>query len=1008
MNAIKSPVAAAVLLCSLLPLHAESVEGGPEAYKRLKFRSIGPAIGGRVCRACGVPGQSQVYYAATAAGGLWKTVDGGWNWKPIMDEVGVSSVGSIAISPSDPNVIYVGSGEANIRGNVERGQGIFKSTDAGKTWTHTWKQEAQIGSMVVHPTNPDIAYAAVLGKIYGPSPERGIYRTKDGGNTWQRILFRNDDTGASDLAMDPNNPRLLFAGLWQTRRFPWNFTSGGPGSGLYYSKDGGDSWTQLLSPPQDNHPNADKEASPGTKYAEGLPEGIWGKIGIAIAPSDSHRVYALIEAEKGGLFRSDDGGVKWSRVNSNRILQQRAWYYSTLTVHPRNADVVFFPQVPLLKTIDGGKTLSKIKGTHHGDHHDLWIDPKNPERMIDSNDGGVDISVDGGNTWTAPPLPIGQIYHVSADNRKPYHLACSFQDIGTLMGPSHDLNGSENGLSSWHSVGGGEAGHIAIDPVDPNIVYAGEYGGYISRYDHRTRQATPISIYPFNPSGHGAEILRYRFQWTAPILISPHDHQTVYHAANVLFKTTSAGRQWEKISEDLTRNDRTKQLWSGGPITGDNTGVEVYGTIFALSESPKQKGLIWAGTDDGKIHITRNGGKDWNDVTRALQAAGAPEWGTITCIESSPFDSATAFLVMDAHRLDDPRPLLFMTSDFGNTWKSIVGDLKDSGFLQVIREDPKNKNLLFLGSETGLFLSRDAGNSWTRLKLNFPRVRVTDLLVKDDDLVVATNGRSLWILDDLTALRIPEKQWRDNPLHLFPPQEAYRYRRSGRSRPDHPMASGKNPDKGVAITYYIKKRPEKELFLEIVDSQGKVVRKLTSKKDEPETSDLDSPEEGYKSPVLPTSPGLHRISWDLLAEGAEKIRGSKLDMGDPKPGPFVLPGEYKVRLSSAGNQSTARLIVRLDSRVSVQEQNANTGTRDPKSVLITPENLTNHFQFVISLRDDISAITRTVNYLRSVRKQVSDRVNLLGEEKKSRLHSFTKNLLEKLETLEEELHNPKA
>ncbi len=534
----------------------EPNKGGPPEFKRLKFRSIGPAAGGRVCRAAGVPGDPLTFYAATAASGLWKSSDGGIHWKPIFDDQPTSTLGALAIAPSDPNVIYAGSGEANIRGNIEVGNGIYKSTDAGKTWKHVWKQEGQIGTLIVHPANADIAYAAVLGHAFGPNPERGVYRTIDGGKNWQRVLSRDADIGASDVCFDPSNPKVLFAGLWQARRRPWELMSGGTGSGLYTSRDGGDTWTQLLPEPEPDSVFFGKDAPAGKKYVKGLPEGMWGKVGVAVAPSDARRVYALIEADKGGLFRSDDGGETWKLVSDNRAIRQRAFYYTTLTVDPRNPDVIWCPQVPLLKSIDGGKTFQRVKGPHHGDHHDIWIDPKDPRRIINSNDGGVDISTNGGETWFAPPMPWGQFYHISVDNRLPYHVAGTMQDIGTGSGPSNSLAKAGIAPSDWHPVGGGETGFTASDPTDPDIVYAGEYGGYISRYDHRTRQARNVGVYPFNPSGHDPANLKYRFQWTAPILISPHDHRVVYHAANVLFKTSDAGRHWTPISQDLTRNDQ--------------------------------------------------------------------------------------------------------------------------------------------------------------------------------------------------------------------------------------------------------------------------------------------------------------------------------------------------------------------------------------------------------------------------------------------------------------------
>jgi photosystem II stability/assembly factor-like uncharacterized protein len=978
-------------------------KGGPPEFKGLKFRNIGPAAGGRVSRACGVPGDPLTWYAATAAGGVWKSSDGGAHWKSAFDEQPVSSIGSIAVAPSDPNVIYVGSGEANIRGNVEPGNGIYKSTDAGKTWKHVWQQVGQIGTMIVHPTNPDVAYAAVLGHAFGPNEERGVYRTTDGGKTWQRMLFKDKDTGASDVCFDPSNPRVLFAGLWQARRRPWELTSGGPGSGLYTSRDGGDSWTQLVPPPKPESPEAAKDEPPGRKRCAGLPEGIWGKIGVAVAPSDPKRVYALIEAEKGGLFRSDDGGDTWRLANDHRALRQRAWYYSCLTVDPRNADVVWFPQVPLLKTIDGGKSLLRVKGAHHGDHHDVWIDPKDPKRMIDSNDGGVDLSFNGGQSWYAPPLPIAQFYHVNVDTRTPYRVMGNMQDLGTASGPSNTLSIAGIRLADWFPVGGGETGFAVPDPADPDVVYADEYGGFLSRYDHRTRQAQSIGIYPFDPSGHGAADARYRFQWTAPILVSPHDPKTVYHGGNVLFRTTDGGRHWAPISGDLTRNDKQKQQWSGGPITGDNTTAEFYDTIFALAESPKQKGLLWAGSDDGLVHVSGDGGQSWTNVTERIK--GMPEWGTVDCIEASPSDADTAYVVVDNHRNDDLRPYLFKTTDRGQTWKPLTANLPQDLFLRAVREDPTNRDLLYLGTEKGIWLSRDGGGSWQQLKLNLPTVAVTDLVVKDDDLVVATNGRSIWIFDDLTPIRAWAPALAEKDLHLFPARPATRYRMAM----DFPTGPGSfpNPPAGAFAHYRLKQKPKGELKLEVLDAKGTVVRTLSSKEEPKEKDDLDEDESPGERPgvtVLPTAPGLHRVVWDLRYKGAQKIRGAKVDSGDPKIGPMGNPGRYTLRLSADGHTETTALEVRPDPRLRPDPHRAGAGP-----LAAGPDEVEEQLALALKVRDDITRLTRTVEQLRAVRQQLVARNDLLKDEPKAEpLVKASKELLPNLDALEEKLHNPKA
>jgi photosystem II stability/assembly factor-like uncharacterized protein len=948
----------------------EARKGGPKELAGVSYRLVGPPAGGRVSRVAGVPGDPLTYYAATASGGVWKSRDGGIRWKPIFDDQPTSSIGSIAVAPSDPNVVYVGAGEANIRGNVAQGNGIYKSTDAGKTWSHVWTQDGQIGTMVVHSKNPDVAFAAVLGKPFGPNPERGVFRTRDGGKTWQKVLYKDPDTGASDVALDPSNPSIVFAGLWQARRRPWELVSGGPGSGLYVSRDGGEAWMRLTG--------------------KGLPEGIWGKVGVAVAPSDGRRLYALIEAEKGGLFRSDDGGETWSLASDHRALRQRAWYYSTLTVDPQNKDVVWFPQVPLLKTIDGGKTIKSVKGAHHGDHHDLWIDPVNPRRMIGANDGGVDVSTDGGETWYAPPLPLSQFYHVATDTSVPYRVSGAMQDLGTASGPSHSLSRDGIQLGDWYEVGGGEAGHTAPDPSDPNVVYAGEYLGIFTRYDHRTRQARNESAWPDNTSGHGAEFPRYRFQWTAPIVISPHDPKVVYHGANVLFRTADGGQTWTALSPDLTRNDKTKQRWSGGPITGDNTGAEYYGTIFAIAESPREKGTIWIGSDDGLLHVTRDGGKTWTNLTPNVP--GMPEWGTVSLIEPSPFDAATAYLVVDNHRMDEARPYLWKTTDYGKTWKSLTAGLPKDVYLHAVREDPAKKGLLYLGTERGVTVSPDDGATWQELKLNLPTVAVHDLLVKDGDLVLATHGRSIWILDDLTPVREWSATVATKPIHLFPTRPATAWRTHGGM--GFEKGPGENPPAGAIVYYWLKEKPKGEVTIQILDEKGQLVRRLSSQKEEPETPKDDPDPAWDESPrkPLPAEPGVQRAVWDLRYGGATPIKAAKIDAGDPVQGPPVLPGAYTAKLTVDGQSLSTPLEVRPDPRVSV-----------PRG------ELEEQLAFALALREDLDRLSRAVHELRSVREQLRARSTLLKDNASaSELARATDELASKCDTLESKLHNPEA
>ncbi len=992
-----------LILAALAPparADADEPRDETDVFKRLKYRLVGPSVGGRVSRACGIPGDPTTYYAACSMGGVWKSTDGGHSWKPIMDDQPVSSIGSIAVAPSDPSVVYVGAGEANIRGNVEQGNGIYKSVDAGKTWKHVWKKLGQIGHMIVHPTNPDVAYAAVFGKAFGPSEERGVYRTTDGGETWKRVLFVDNDSGASDVCLDPKAPKVLFAGTWQAQRFPWGLTSGGPGSGLYVSRDGGDSWTRLVAPPRADDEKAGKPAPKGQKYAKGLPRGDWGKVAVQVAPSDGRRLYALIEAKKGGLFRSDDGGDSWKLVNDHHALRQRAWYFTHLTVDPTNRDVVWVPQVPLLYSIDAGHTFHRPPepGPHHGDHHDLWIDPKNPKRILSANDGGVDISLNGGETWFAPPLPICQLYHIDVDNPKttPFNVLCTMQDIGTGRGPSHSLSNGGIKLSDWHVVGGGEAGHIVADPRDPDVVYAGEYGGYLTRYDHRTRQARSIGAYPFNPSGHAAKDLKYRFQWTAPIVVSPHDHKVVYHGGNVLFKTSDGGQNWEPISKDLTRDDKSRQQWSGGPITGDNTGAETYCTIFAVAESPVEKGLLWVGSDDGYVHVKRNGG-EWANVTDNIK--DIPEWGTVRCIEPSPAAAGTAYLVVDAHRLDDTKPYLWKTADFGKTWTRLTKNLPGDDYLHVVRCDPRKEGVLYLGTETGVRYSTDDGATWRKLKLNLPTVAVSDLKVKGDALVLGTNGRSAWILDDLTPVREMSDEVLKKDVHLFavPPATAWHL---GHKLDEKFFGKGfENPPPGALVTYFLKEGTRRKIKLNVLDKNGDRVRTLSSEEEDPPARPV--PDEGdYSKPRpkpvrLPREPGLHRVFWDLRYEGAELIDGAKIDSGFPEVGPLVPPGDYTLELTVEGKEGKpARQQVKV--------------LQDPRSP-VPPGELAKQVELSLRVRDDITDLTRLVGRLRSLREQIAARAEPLKEKKTAAdLLKKDRELLSKLEGLEEELHNPRA
>ncbi|MGE0039615.1 MAG: glycosyl hydrolase [Vicinamibacterales bacterium] len=967
------PALAGAVLAALVsgaPRTAAQAPDGPmtaaEALSGLEYRLAGPAAGGRATRAAGVAGDPETFYLATASGGVWKSEDGAVTWAPIFDDQPVASVGAIAVAPSDPNVVYVGTGEANIRGNVAAGNGIYRSTDAGLTWTHVWDQQGQIGTMAVDPRDADVAFAAVLGHAFGPNPERGVYRTRDGGATWQQVLARDADTGASDVAIDPSNPRIVFAGLWQARRRPWDLVSGGPGSGLFVSRDGGTTWDEIED--------------------DGLPDKPWGKVGVAVAPSDGRRVYAVIEADGGGLFRSDDGGGTWSHVSVDRRLQQRAWYYSTITVNPSNADEVWLPNVPMLRSIDGGRTFEVVEAGTHGDFHDLWIDPRDPDRMIAAHDGGYDMSVDGGEHWRGTRLPISQFYHVAVDTAVPYHVHGAMQDLGTARGPSNSLASGGIPASAWIDVGGGEAGHTYSDPSDPEVVYAGEYLGVITRWDGRTGQSRHVGAWPDNMSGWPAKDLKYRFQWTAPITGSPHDPRVLYHAAQVVFRSEDGGQHWSVISPDLTRNDPSKQGWAGGPITGDNTGVETYCTIFALAESPAQKDVIWAGSDDGMVHVTRDGGRNWTDVTPNVP--GLPEWSTVSAIEPSPFDASTAYLVVDAHRLDDMRPYLWVTRDFGNTWTSLSSGLDPGAYLHVVREDPMRRGLLYAGTERGVAVSWNDGRAWTPLQLNMPTVAVHDLRVHDDDLVVATHGRSIWILDDLTPVRQLAGGLPTRAVHLYEPLDtiAWRYASSPRL-----PGNGENPPRGVVFNYWLADDADGPVTLEIVDGDGRTVRTLSSEPRPYDGTD-DQPPAQAPEADLSDEAGLHRAVWDLRWEGARKIPDAKIDWGTPGTGPRALAGEYTARLRAGNTIVTQAFTVRDDPRV-------RTTRADQEAQLA----------FALEARDRFSALTATVVRVQELRTQLEERAAALGDSRQAaELRQLSDAVVDKLDALESSLHNPEA
>ncbi|MEE8155204.1 MAG: hypothetical protein V3T53_09665 [Phycisphaerales bacterium] len=892
-----------------------STHGYDEKFlSTLSWRCIGPPRGGRATACVGLPDDPMTYYMGATGGGVWKTANAGLTWEPISDEFfKTGSIGAIAVATSDPNVVYVGTGEACPRGNFSHGDGIYKSIDAGKTWRNIGLDDTrQIGCIRVHPNDPDLVYVAALGHIFGSNQQRGVFRSQNGGETWENVLFVNDETGAVDLAMDPLNPRVLYAAFWQVSRTPWSLESGGPGSGLYKSTDGGDTWNELTS---------------------GLPEGVKGKIGVTVSPVKPDRVWAIIEADDGGVFRSDNAGETWRRVNRDRSLRQRAWYYTHIYADSQDVDTVYVLNVSFHKSTDGGKSFDTTLRVPHGDNHDLWINPDNNLNMVEANDGGANVSFDGGKSWTRQDtLPTAQFYHVTTDNQFPYRVYGAQQDNSTI---SVSSRAAQFRTGDMYSVGGGESGYIAVRPDDTNIVYAGSYDGHLTRYDHRYRQSRNITVWPDNPMGAGVETMKYRFQWTFPIVISPHDPNTLYVGGNLLFKSTNEGQSWEAISPDLTTNDRAKQRSSGGPITQDNTSVEYYCTIFAMAESPHEPGVIWVGSDDGLVHITKDGGQTWSEIT----PVGLGEWSLISLIEASPHDPATAYLAVNRYKMDDFQPYVFKTNNYGKTWKQINSGIDDGAFVRAVREDPERRGLLYAGTETGMYISFDDGDHWQSLQLTLPAAPITDLVVKDDDLVVATQGRSFWILSDLSVLRQLTRDVKLTDAHIFTPGLSYR-------------AGGDTVD----VYYYLAEKPETPVTLEFLDLDDDVIRSFASKEssqsDEADETEAPRRRRGGGSRNAPAEAGVNRFRWDMRYADAQEVPGAVMWGGSVR-GPRAVPGAYQARLT-VGEQT-------LDCRFEILP--------DPR-LDATPDDYRAQFDLLIQIRDAVSDAHTAINQIRNVREQI--------------------------------------
>ncbi|HTS11330.1 MAG TPA: hypothetical protein VMH00_04370 [Candidatus Limnocylindrales bacterium] len=946
-----------------LPAAAQTLT--KDSLEGMKWRLVGPFRGGRVETVVGVPGDPYIYYFGAAAGGVWKTTNGGLSWAPIFDKESNPSIGVIAIAPSDTNVIYVGTGEPCLRGDITNGNGMYKSVDAGKTWTHIGLEDTHhIAKVLIDPQNPDVVLVAAIGHAFGPNEERGVFRTTDGGKTWKKVLYKDDKTGAVDLAFGGGNAHIVFAAMYQEVRKPWDIISGGPGSGLYKSSDGGVTWEQVKG--------------------HGFPEVLLGRIGVATSPADPERVWALVEAEKdkGGVYESNDEGESWHLVTGDHRFLQRAFYYTHIFADPTDADRIYIQNVGSYRSMDGGKTWDTLHPPH-GDNHALWIDPKDPKRIIAGDDGGAAISVDGANSWTAEDnQPTAQFYHVAADNQYHYYLYGAQQDNSTMAIASSTDHGYI-GRQDWYDVGGGESGYIAPDPTNAGIVYAGGNYGIITRWDKTTDEAHLVTPAPVIMDGSGAAEQKYRFQWTAPIVISPFDPHTLYIAAQVLFKSTDEGQSWTVISPDLTRNDKSKQQMPGGPITKDSTSVEFYDTIFTVAESPKQRDLIWAGSDDGLVHLTRDGGKNWEDVT----PKGLPEWSKISLIEASPFDAGTAYMAVDRHMLDDFQPYAYKTTDFGKTWTKITEGIPSGSFVRAVREDPRRKGLLFAGTETGVLVSFDDGGHWQSLQLNLPVVPVHDLIVKNDDLAIATHGRSFWVLDDISPLREMKAGDLEEAAHLFAPAPAYRSRGGGGFF--HPRTAGANPPGGVIIDYSFKAEPKDDITLEILDASGKTVRKYSSKEKKPGEVDEFFGRRG--TPPIPKKAGLNRVVWDMRYEPPRGVPGAVYDNGPPE-GVLALPGKYEVKLTAEGKSYTEPVELQQDPRAK-----------------ISAADLERQFKLATQIRDLEDDDNKIVLEIRDLRAQVQAMEKRLGQDDGSKsVRDAAEALKKKIADIENELIEPKA
>ncbi|WP_339664209.1 WD40/YVTN/BNR-like repeat-containing protein [Maribacter arcticus] len=914
-----------------------------ELYSSLEYRSIGPYRGGRSAAVTGVPGEPNLFYFGAAGGGVWKTLDGGRTWDNISDGYFGGSIGAVEVAKSDPNVIYVGGGEKTLRGNVSSGYGVWKTEDGGKTWaTAGLEKSRHVPRLRVHPTDYNTVYAAVLGDIYKPTKDRGVYKSIDGGKNWKQVLFVNEQAGAVDLTFDPNNPRILYASTWHAQRTPYSLISGGDGSALWKSVDSGETWTEISN-------------------NEGFPKDTLGIIGVAVSPKNSERVWAIVEnKEKGGLYRSEDGGKTWSVVNEERKIRQRAWYYTRVYADTQDEDVVYVLNVNYHKSTDGGKSFNTFNAPH-GDHHDLWVSPEDSQRMIIGDDGGAQISYDGGETWsTYNNQPTAQFYRVTTDNSFPYRIYVAQQDNSTLR-IDHRSDENNIGNGNWEETAGGESAWIAVDPKDNDIVYGGSYDGFLTRVNHKTGTVRGINVWPDNPMGAGAEAMKYRFQWNFPILFSRHNPKKLYTFSNYVHVTENEGQSWEVLSGDLTRNDPTKLVSSGGPITQDNTSVEYYCTIFAANESPLKEGILWVGSDDGLIHVSKDSGATWDNVT----PTNMPEWNMINSIEPSYFDEGTCYVAATRYKLGDFQPYLYKTTDYGKSWTKITNGIPAEHFTRVVREDPKKKGLLYAGTETGMYVSFNDGASWSPFQMNLPIVPITDLAIKDDNLIVATQGRSLWIIDDLTVLHQLDESKKNQNTILFKPRDSYRTK--GRASKKPSKTSGQNLENGVITHFLLKNYTEKDTVqLTYTSMAGDTLANYNSSAKK-------------KDKKLEVKKGGNTFVWDTRGKGAEKLEGM-IFWWASFDGAKAVPGNYKVHLNVNGSISSETFTI----------------LPDPRAESSVAE-MQNQFDFITDINTTIEKAHQSIKKIRNVTEQL----NAFTEQYKD--DERTKDLVEKAKAMKDKL-----